>query len=121
MRSIDSLKHWLTEVDTNPELLDCIIEYAQGQGGISMMEICYNQTHCYQLIAADQDEIGWCRIMEGMVCRRIRDIQCVYLTVKGSSISLPQWTKGLGIKLLKATYGQWLYQCIQIHDKVTGT
>jgi hypothetical protein len=30
MKSIDLLKHWLTEVDTNPELFDCIVEYAQG-------------------------------------------------------------------------------------------
>ncbi len=109
MRSIDFLKHWLTEVDTNPELLDCIIEYAQGGGGIFMMEICYNMAHHYQLMVADQDEIDWRRFKEGMVCQRIQDIQCVYLTVKGSSISPPQWTKGLVIKFLKATHGQWLY------------
>jgi hypothetical protein len=109
MRSIDFLKHWLTEVDTDPELIDCIIEYAQGQGGSSMMEICYEKALHYQLMMADQDKIGWHRFMEGMVCWLIRDIQCVYLTVKGSSISPPQWTEGLVIKLLKATHGQWLY------------
>jgi hypothetical protein len=89
MRSIDFLKHWLTEVDTAPELLDCIIEYAQGQGGISMTEICYDKAHHYKLMAADQDVIGWCRFMESMVCWLIRDIQCVYSTVEGSSISPP--------------------------------
>ncbi len=31
------------------------------------------------------------------------------------------WSEGLVIKLLEATYGQWLYRCVQIHDKVTGT
>jgi hypothetical protein len=121
MRSIDFLKHWLTEGDTNPELLNCIIEYAQGQGDISMAEICYDKAHRYQLMAADQEKIGWHRFMEGVVCRRIRDIQCVYLTVKGSSISTPKWNEGLVIKLLKATHGQWLYRCIQIHNKVSGT
>ncbi len=25
------------------------------------------------------------------------------------------------MKLLETTHGQWLYQCIQIHDKVAGT
>ena len=33
----------------------------------------------------------------------------------------PQWTEGLVIKLREATHGQWLYQCVQIHDKITGT
>jgi hypothetical protein len=40
MKSIDLLKHWLMEVDTNPVLLNCIVEYAQGQDGIMMSEIC---------------------------------------------------------------------------------
>ncbi len=25
------------------------------------------------------------------------------------------------IKLLEANHGQWLYRCVQIHEKVTGT
>ena len=25
------------------------------------------------------------------------------------------------IKLLEATHGQWLYRCIQVHDRVQGT
>jgi hypothetical protein len=121
MKSIDLMKQWLTEVDTDPELLDCIVEYAQGQGGITMAEICYKKAHLYQLMAADQDEIGWRRFMEGMICRRARAIQTVYSTIKGSSISHLQWSEGLVIKLLEATHGQWLYRCVQIHVKVTGT
>jgi hypothetical protein len=44
-----------------------------------------------------------------------------YSTVEGSSIPPLQWTEGLVIKLLEATHGQWLYQCVQIHDNATGT
>jgi hypothetical protein len=68
MKSIDLMKHWLAEVNTDPVLLDCIVEYAQGRGGITMTKICYNKAHHYQLMAADQDRIGWRRFMEGMVC-----------------------------------------------------
>ncbi len=32
-----------------------------------------------------------------------------------------QWTQGLVVKLLEMTYGQWLYPCVQIHNKVVGT
>jgi hypothetical protein len=105
MKSIDLIKHWLTEVDTNPEILDYIVEYAHGQGGITMTKICYNKAHHYQLMAADQDERGWWHFMEGIVCHHTQDIQTVYSNVKGSSISPLQSSDGLVIKLLKATHG----------------
>ena len=28
---------------------------------------------------------------------------------------------GIIIKLMEATHGQWLYRCIQVHDRVQGT
>jgi hypothetical protein len=31
------------------------------------------------------------------------------------------WAKGLILKLLEATHGQWLYWNVQIHSKVSGT
>jgi hypothetical protein len=68
MKSIDFMKHWLTEVNTNPELLGCIVDYAQDQGGITIIKISYDKAHHYQLMDADQDKIGWRRFMEGMVC-----------------------------------------------------
>jgi hypothetical protein len=30
MKSTDLLEHWLTEVDTNPVLLICMVEYTRG-------------------------------------------------------------------------------------------
>ncbi len=59
--------------------------------------------------------------MEGMVCRSIRRIQEMYMTMDGSNLSPEQWTVGVITKLLEATHGQWLYQCIQIHDRLNGT
>ncbi len=44
MHSIDLLKHWLVEVDTDPDLRDCMVEYARGQGGITMTELCEEWT-----------------------------------------------------------------------------
>jgi hypothetical protein len=86
-----------------------------------MTMICYDKAHPYQLMAADQDKIGWRHFMEGMICRRAQDIQTIYSTVEGFSIPPLQWTKGLVIKLLEATHGQWLYWCVQIHDNAVGT
>jgi hypothetical protein len=41
--------------------------------------------------------------------------------IAGSGVTLEQWTTGVVIKLLEATHGQWLYRCVQVHDKVQGT
>jgi hypothetical protein len=59
--------------------------------------------------------------MEGMVTRSIRRIQETYTTTDGSNLSPKKWTVGVVTKLLKATHGQLLYQCIQIHNRLNGT
>ena len=57
---------------TDPDLRDCIYEYAMGRGRVTMEEICeenfYDQR--YRVMARTQDEID-----EGMVCKEIGRIQ----------------------------------------------
>ena len=57
--------------------------------------------------------------MEGMVCSRMGKIQ--YHFQEGTRITPERWAKGLILKLLKATHGQWLYRNVQIYDLVAGT
>jgi hypothetical protein len=121
MKSIDLLAAWMTEVETDPDLRDCITDYARGRGGLSMSEICRNLDRRFQLMARDQDEIGWRRFMEGMICQRMRTIQTEFSVIEGSKVTPDQWASGVVIKLLETTHGQWLYRCIQVHDKVQGT
>ncbi len=59
--------------------------------------------------------------MEGMVCQRLREIQATYTSIKGSCVTPEQWATGVVIKLLEATHSQWLYRCVQVHDRVQGT
>ena len=42
MTSNNLLATWLAAVDTDPDLRDCIVEYANGPGGITMEEICWH-------------------------------------------------------------------------------
>jgi hypothetical protein len=121
MKSIDLLVTWMSEVETDPDLRDCITDYARGRGGLSMSEICRNLDRRFQLMARDQDEIGWRRFMEGMICQRMRTIQTEFSVIEGSKVTPDQWASGVVIKLLETTHGQWLYRCIQVHDKVQGT
>jgi len=123
LASINILASWLAEVGTDPDLRDCIVEYARGRGSLSMTEICFTLDHRYQRMAHDQDVVGWRRFMEGMICTRMRTIQAEYAATDGSQVSPDNWATGVTTKLLEATHGhgQWLYRRTQVHDKVQGT
>jgi hypothetical protein len=120
MHWIDLLEHWLVEVDTDPDLRECMVEYARGRGGCTMTEICRGMDNRYRRVAEEQDTIGWRRFMEGMICRGLRGLQEIYTTVEGSNVTGEQWATGVIIKLLETTHRQWLYRCIQIHDRFSG-
>ena len=110
----------MKEVGTEPILLDCIAEYAFGRGGRTMAEICSGLEESYQRMAVEQDAIGWRRFMEGMISHRMRTIQRLYHLQAGIRISPEKWAKGLILKLLEITHGQWLYRNVQIHDSVSA-
>ncbi len=59
--------------------------------------------------------------MEGMVPKEMRGIQEMFEAVEGTIISTMNWATRVIIKLLEVVHGQWLYRCIQIHDKMRGT
>jgi len=86
-----------------------------------MTDICAGLDTRFRRMALEQDDIGWRRFMEGMVCKGMRAIQTEYSVIHGSRTTPEQWASGVVIKLLEATHGQWLYRCIQVHDKVQGT
>jgi hypothetical protein len=51
----------------------------------------------------------------------MQKIQRLYHFQEGTRITPERWAKGLILKLLEATHGQWLYRNVQIHDSVAGT
>ncbi len=59
--------------------------------------------------------------MEGMVCQDMQALQELYTMVEGSSRSATAWASGLVIRLLEITHGQWLYRCVQVHNKLHRT
>jgi hypothetical protein len=52
---IDLLQQWLVEVDTDPDLWEGLVEYARGQGGRTMTEICRGMDNRYRRVAEEQD------------------------------------------------------------------
>ena len=86
-----------------------------------MTEICRVMDHRYRKVAKEQDAFGWRCFMEGMICHGLRSPQEMCTTVNGLNITREQWAKGVIIKLLEIIHGQWLYCCVQVHDRVSRT
>ena len=58
--------------------------------------------------------------MEPIFSSKALVIQAEFVDLGGCLISLGKWAKGLAIKLLEATHGQWLYRNMLVHDTVSG-
>jgi hypothetical protein len=118
--TLELAEDWLVDAETDPDLLDCIMEYAHGRGGRTMESICEGLDSRFSSMAQEQDAIGWRRFMEGMISSKMRAIQLDYHHRHGTLMSPKRWTCGLIQKLLETTHGQWIYRNIQIHDSVSG-
>ena len=59
--------------------------------------------------------------MEGMISIEMRSLQETHSMLRGCNTSASLWGPGLVTRLLEITHGQWLYRCVQIHDKTQGT
>jgi hypothetical protein len=101
------MEEWLEEAETDPDLLDCIAEYAHGQGERTMTEICSSLGSQFIQMAKEQDAIGWRWFMEGMICGSMRKIQYDVHYWEGTKTNPNRWAQGLILKLLNATHGQW--------------
>ena len=85
-----------------------------------MVEMTQGWGEQFQALASLQDKIGWRRFMEGMISKEISMLQKTYVTMSGSDLSMDEWSRGLVIKLLETTHGQWLYRNVQVHDTIMG-
>ena len=87
-----------------------------------MSEITFSMSHAYCRFASSQDVIGWRQFMEGMISKEMLVIQQRHLTqiVTGSTWTISAWAKGLVVKLLETTHGQWLYRNVHVHDTITS-
>merc|ERR1712086_213356 len=73
-----------------------------------------------ETLAQPMDSIGWRRYMEGIVSAEILEIQSDFVDFGRCTLSLDTWAKGLVMKLLEITHGQWLYRDVQVHDAISG-
>ncbi len=74
-----------------------------------------------QDLAALQDIIGWDSFAMGMVSKKLFQIQSTHLSQCNSGRTAKKRISGFITQLLQVTHSQWIYRCILVHDRTTGT
>jgi hypothetical protein len=59
--------------------------------------------------------------MVRMISTKLLCIQDSYIRVRGSARSSVRWATGLITQLLQVTHGQWIYRCVLVHNRTSGT
>jgi len=57
----------------------------------------------------------------GMLSTQMAAIQSAYLLQHQSTRLVSTWLLGLTMQLLQVTHCQWIYRCVVVHDRSTGT
>jgi hypothetical protein len=57
----------------------------------------------------------------GMISSKLLPIQSAYNHINGASSHATCWISGLITQLLQVTHTQWIYRCVLVHDRSTGT
>jgi hypothetical protein len=117
------MERWLEENKSHPDLQSLLLRYLRGRGSITCSECskALNLPHIIQEFAASQDVIGWDEFIMGRVSSKLLLIQSAYFLECNSSYLAERWISGVITQLLQVTHSQWIYQCILVHDRTTGT
>ena len=118
--TVQMLDDWMKRVGTHDTLRRCLVEYARQRGNETMGQIAWGEGNKFRKLAKSMDKIGWRRYMEGMISKEVLGIQEEFTAVGAGTMTTINWAKGLTIKLLEITHGQWLYRNVVVHDAVGG-
>ena len=100
-----------------------LLRYTRGRGSVTCLEcaIALDLPPILHNLARSQDVIGWDLYMMGMLSTQLAVIQSAYLLTHQSTRPVSKWMSGLITQLLQATHCQWIYRCVLVHDRSTGT
>lgn len=122
-QSTEELDLWLGTSQTHPDLHSMLLRYTRGRGTVTCLDcaISLDLPPILQDLARSQDIIGWDLYMMGMVSSHLAAVQSVYLLQHHSTSTVSKWLSGLITQLLQVTHCQWIYRCVLVHDRSTGT
>jgi hypothetical protein len=116
------LLHSLNDIGTPRDLTFLIVKYIRERGTLSMEQLVryHDLPPEYIPFAKSQDQIGWCRFLEGMVSGEIVALIESLGLEDNPHTSVDKWMSLLITQLLELTHGLWIYRCLVIHDPDTG-
>jgi hypothetical protein len=119
----NDMKRWLKSSNTHPFTRNLLLWYLHSRGSISCLDCApaLDLPPIMQRLAISQDIIGWDHFVMGMVSKQIAEIQSAYLLQSNSLQPASSWIAGLITQLLQVTHAQWIYRCVLVHDRNTGT
>jgi hypothetical protein len=119
-QSTNDIERWLGSNNTHLDMQHLLLWYL---GGCRCLE-CATELDLPPImheLAISQDIIGWDHFMMGMVSRQFVNVQSAYLLRCNSSRLVSSWITGLITQFLQVTHSQWIYRCVLVHDRTTGT
>ena len=122
-QSTDELELWLDANTTHPDLRSLLLGYTRGRGTVSCLDcaVSLDLPPILHNLARSQDVIGWDLYMMGMLSTQMAAVQSAYLLQHQSTRQVSTWISGLITQLLQVTHCQWIYRCVVVHDRTTGT
>jgi hypothetical protein len=117
------MEQWLERNNTHPDIQSLLLQYLRGRGSTTCSKCSkvLGLPNIIQEFATSQDVIGWDGFIMGMVSSKLLPIQSAYLLQCNYSYQAECWISGVITQLLQVTHSQWIYCCVLVHDRTTGT
>jgi hypothetical protein len=114
--SLNSLKCWLQENSTHPEMSAAIIEYLDSWRNDRPPNL-----HIFQawikLAVMHQSVLGWRNLLEGIPSKHWQETQQVYFSRIGSARSPKRWTIAMIQKMWEVAWNMWEHHNGILHNK----
>ncbi len=118
---VSSITSWMADNATHPDIKAVVTAYPIGRGRASCTACAVGYPSIIQEFSKSQDRIGWGNFMMGMVLAKLFSIQKLHLRLCMPHHLPKRWAIGLVTQLLQATHTQWIYRCLLVHDRTSGT
>jgi hypothetical protein len=115
-KSLDSLRHWLTEHGTHPDLRDIIIRGLNGWRTGSEVPLSL-QVPWIQEVITKQGNSGWRNFFEGFLVNEWRTAQDRFYSRTRSRQSPKRWLSALIRKLWQIAWDLWEHRNGYLHDR----
>ncbi len=120
-QSVAGVTSWMAENATHPDVKAIITAYAIGRGQVSCVDCAAGYPTVIQDFTLSQDKISWGNFMVGMISSKLIFIHESHLRLCAPHQSPEKWAIGLITQLLQVTHAQWIYRCLLVHDRTSGT